>query len=47
MIIGALGTIGMNHRKRLEQIDMNCSTHLLQKVTELETVSTIRKVLDT
>ena len=31
VIIGALGTIGMNQRKWLEQIDINWSTHLLQQ----------------
>ena len=29
VIIGVLRTTGRNHRRRLEQIDINCSTHLL------------------
>ena len=47
VIIGTLGTIGMNHRKWLQQIDINCSTHALQKVTLLGTARIIRKVLIT
>ena len=47
VIIGALGTIAMNQRKWLEQIDINCSTILLQKVTLLGTKGIIRKVLNT
>ena len=47
VIIGALGTIGMNHRKWLDQIEINCNTHFLQKVTLLGTTRIIRNVLDT
>ena len=47
VITGALGTTGRNHRRWQEQIDINCSTHILQKVTLLGTTRIIRKVLDT
>ena len=41
VIFGALATIGMNHRKWLDQIEINCSTHFLQKVTLLGTTRII------
>ena len=47
VISGALGTIGINHRKWLDPIEINFSTHLLQKVTLLGTTRIIRKDLDT
>ena len=53
VITGTRGTIGshllgtINHGEWLEQIDINCSTHPLRKVTLLGTTRIIRKVLDT
>ena len=47
VISGALGTIGINHRKWQDLIEINFSTHLLQKVTLLGTTRIIRKDLDT